>query len=171
MPFTTTVTGVDQVITRMRGRIQVLQDLQPSLVVGAQEFGAIEERHFSSEGDGKWAPLTAGTREYKGQESVDGSTLVRSGALRGQLTKPLVLEMSSTSIRLGTNLPYAKFHQKGFRQVWGFTRSRDGHLVLRRRARDSYTPARKPVDLSAEDRRMISYRVALDVRRRLRGVG
>lgn len=164
MSFEIEVRNVENVRIRFRRIQATLEDLLPSLEVGMREFGAVEEEIFDSADRGKWQPVSPGTAEYKGSSEV----LVRTSRLKGSLTSPQVFSLSPTQIRFGTSVPYAKFHERGFKQVWKFARDyRSGGLRLVRRDPPVQQVARKPVDLTAGDRARIRAAMRNDLLGRL----
>lgn len=164
MAFEIEVRNVENVRIRFRRVQATLEDLLPSLEVGMREFGAIEGEIFDSADRGKWAPVSPGTAEYKGSSEV----LVRTTRLKSSLTAPQVFALSPTQIRFGTSVPYAKYHQRGFTQVWKFARDyRTGGLRLVRRAPPVDQVARPPVDLTAGDRLRIREALRRDLLGRL----
>ncbi len=164
--FTVVVSGLQQVEQDLQRKIDVLQDLAPALMQGAQEVGRVEEELFQSGDRGQWAPITVNTQAYKAQIGSIQKPLQRTGAIHADLTTPRVLRSGPSSITVGTDWPYAAIQQSGFVQRWRIDR-RGGALRLLRRTTPGYNAPRKLVDLTSSDRARIVAVVLLDLRRRL----
>lgn len=80
-------------------------------------------KQFDSQGShltgAKWAPLSPGYRTWKAAHFPGQPILVASGRLRRSLTsRPLgIEEYSLNQIKLGTDVPYAAYHQRGTRHM------------------------------------------------------
>jgi phage gpG-like protein len=83
----------------------------------AAVFYISESARFSSGGFGAWPPLSAGYASWKAKHYPGQPILVRSGALRESLTSRsgagAIYEESPLELNLGTNIPYAQYHQTG----------------------------------------------------------
>lgn len=99
-------------------------------------FSASEQRVFDRAGPG-WPPLATSTRRRKREQGLDPAILRATDALYRSLTTPNDSEGIQTaapdSFRLGTSVPYARFHDAGIG-----------------------TPRRKLIDLSPADRKQIT---------------
>jgi phage gpG-like protein len=80
----------------------------------AREMERNEQVYFRSRGAGKWAPLSIETEAYKAAEGQGSVPLVASGRLRDSLTRARV---TPHSVSIGTEVPYARFHQYGTRRM------------------------------------------------------
>lgn len=102
-------------IDRWTGR---LQNMHPAFEAIA-DFQAQEwQKQFATQGahmSGRWAPLSAPYAAWKAVHFPGRPILVRTGRLRQSLThRPFgVEEFSKNQVRLGTNVPYAMYHQRG----------------------------------------------------------
>lgn len=80
-------------------------------------FRKAEEARFASSGRGTWRALKTATRERKARAGLDPRTLRASNALYRSLTAPRardqVDERRPDSLRFGTSVPYAGFHDAG----------------------------------------------------------
>lgn len=65
----------------------------------------------------RWAPLSPAYREWKAIRYPGQPILVRTGRLRRSLTsRPFgIEEFRKGSVRLGTDVPYGAYHQRGTR--------------------------------------------------------
>lgn len=105
------------------------------------DFERISLDRFANQGPG-WAPLSDTTREIKarrGYGSDSTQPLLATGALMYSLagtTGHTVREITPDSLLMGTDVPYAQFHQDGPREIQVFGR---GKATL---------PARPVVDIS-----------------------
>lgn len=96
-----------------------IKDLTSPFEEIAKDFNEGEVKQFQSAGSygaGGWAPLLPGTVERKARGGYSMDILVRSGALRDAMAGRgigAVKEIRPLSMRVGTNLNYARFHQKG----------------------------------------------------------
>jgi len=162
--------GLENLRIRMRSRIQTLENLEPSLLAGAKELGAIEAELFATHDRGHWAAETLGTRAYKGYRGQNAMQMVASGALLSSLTNPQIMAQGPKLIRVGTKVPYAKYQQYGFTQKWYIRRMSGGVLMHRKRQEPIGQAARKVIDLSLDDRHKIQLAAALDLKARLHAV-
>lgn len=162
--------GLENLRIRMRSRVATLENLEPSLLAGAAEFGAIESALFASHDRGAWAGETLGTRAYKGYKGYSALQMVATGALLHSLSIPKIFNQGPKLVRVGTDIPYAKYQQTGFLQRWYIRRMSGGVLMHRKRQEAVMQAARKVVDLSLDDRHKIQLAAALDLRARLHSV-
>lgn len=107
---------------RTRARLQAMRARAGNLIPAWEAFATWWSRenreHWRSRGtrwDSGWAPLAPYTLWDKARRGYPPDTLVRTGALRRDLTvRPLALEsFSQKSMAVGTRRRYAKFHQRG----------------------------------------------------------
>jgi phage gpG-like protein len=104
------------------GRLQArLGDFSPSMGMIAEDFRQMAAEQFASAGAAggtPWAPLAASTLRRK---RGGGGILEGSGALELSLTDPGSPDhqeaIDNLSLAIGTDLPYAMFHQTG--AGWG----------------------------------------------------
>lgn len=124
-------TVLDRELLRFTER---LGDLTPAFEAIADDFLAIEERQFASEGGGNWRPLAASTLERKARLGLDHRILHATHRLRNSLTQKgnaeAIRRITADEALLGTSVPYAFFHQQG-----------------------AGVPRRRPVELSEADKR------------------
>jgi phage virion morphogenesis protein len=126
--------------------ISILSDLVPYLE-------RVHREHFDNQSapDGTpWEPLSPYTVAKKGFDQV----LRESGRLRGSLTRRgagAVRRVKQRELVYGTRVPYASFHQSGFRNARTNTR----------------VPARPMVGVGPEHVRAIAERVADSIIRQL----
>lgn len=121
--FRIDVAGV-QVVSRdlARARHRV-GDLRPALNALAAILVEENRANFSSEGAasvyGRWDPLSPNYRRWKEKHYPGKPILVRTGALEASLTSlPMgVQTATSTTISLGTDIEYARYHQTGTRNM------------------------------------------------------
>jgi hypothetical protein len=106
----------------VRARLQAMRERSGNLVPAWEAFATWWSRenreHWQTRGarwDTTWAPLSPYTLREKARLGYPLDPLVRTGALRRDLTlRPLALEsFSQRSMALGTRREYAKFHQRG----------------------------------------------------------
>jgi len=94
-----------------------LKDLRPAFARIADELAEATRIHFATEGgpEGHWAPLSPKYRLWKEKRYPGQPILVRTGALRTDLTqRPFGVErITASSMDVGTEIPYAAFHQHG----------------------------------------------------------
>ena len=85
----------------------------------ATEFRKIEKEQFAGEGigpSGKWKPLSAVYAKRKIKKYGNQPILQASGRLAKSLTGTTadsVLEKTAQELTIGTNVPYAGYHQRG----------------------------------------------------------
>ena len=118
-----------------------IKDLRPAFQRIADQLAEAMRQHFATEGGfgaasrwsgGHWAPLSPKYRLWKEKRYPGQPILVLTGALRRDLTsRPFGVERIGTqSMEVGTDIPYATYHQHGTPKM----------------------PMRKPMDLTAEVR-------------------
>jgi phage gpG-like protein len=113
------VAGIDVMARQLARYIDRVDDLRPALHRIARNLAAHNAENFDTEGVtgvyGRWAPLSPKYRAWKEKHYPGKPILVRTGALRRELTgSPLGIEdVTTRSIRMGTNVPYARYHQTG----------------------------------------------------------
>jgi phage gpG-like protein len=73
------------------------------------------ERRYSTRGNGRWAPLAASTQARKARAGQDSRILRATGALHNSLVHPQMNAESGTELRFGTDVPYARFADRGTR--------------------------------------------------------
>lgn len=95
-------------------------DISPAAAEIEGQLTVYNRRNFASEGAESafgrtWPPLSPRYRKWKQKHYPGQPILVRTGALRKSLTEtPMgVHEVTRTTIRLGSGLPYARYHQTG----------------------------------------------------------
>lgn len=78
-------------------------------------------KQFESEGHGeygKWAPLTPRYARWKAKHYPGKKILERTGAMKGDLLSPENRGVQTPrTLTYGTNILYAKFHQKGTKHM------------------------------------------------------
>lgn len=115
------------------------EDMTPAFEAISDDFRVIERRQFDSEGayaSGGWAPLKPSTVARRGGRA---HPILRTpgdagGRLRRSLTtkgaRDAVRDITADSMTVGTRVPYAKYHQRGTKNM----------------------AQRRPVELTAADR-------------------
>jgi len=112
---------IDRELLRMRNAVV---DARPAFEKIALMISQFTVKHFASEGgggaggrwsSGHWAPLSPPYRAWKAEHFPGQPILVRTGALRRDLTNsPMgVQTITSDTMTVGTDIPYAAFHQQG----------------------------------------------------------
>lgn len=100
-----------------------VKDLSDAFREIAKDFHESEERQFDTEGGygaGGWAPLAPSTIESKARRGFPDRILVRTGQLRDSLMGrgPRAVEVvRPLELRVGTELDYARYHQRGTRRM------------------------------------------------------
>ena len=122
MAITVTVSakGARGFVTRIDRWTINLKTMNPAYEAIANYQAAEWRKQFATEGSHfgtSWAPLSPGYRKWKAAHFPGQPILVRTGRLRASLTqRPLgIEEVTSKGIRLGTDVPYGQFHQRGTR--------------------------------------------------------
>lgn len=96
-----------------------LADATPAFEAMAEyQVGTVNARQFAEQGSaetGKWAPLSPPYARFKARVRPGRPILVFDGDLRKEMTVPGkgVYEIHRRGMTVGTDLPYAKYHQKG----------------------------------------------------------
>ncbi len=130
------VAGEEQVSRSFSKFAEDIQDAREPFTEIAQDFKEIEQRQFDSEGaagSGGWAPLSPNYAVWKARWHPGARLLVLSGLMKESLATGnswTIEEIEPLSLRLGTRLPFAIWHQTGTTKM----------------------PARKPIQLSETDK-------------------
>lgn len=130
-------TQIDRELLRFdqRGR-----DMRPALTAIADEFLALENRQFASQGlyaSGGWAPLRSATIARKARLGLDPRILHATLRLRRSLTQrggtDAIRKITADELQVGSKVAYGVHHQHG--------------------APRASLPRRRPVELRESDRR------------------
>lgn len=99
-----------------------LADNRPALAEIADDFREMISEQFATEGRAggtPWAPLAL--RTLRRRRGAGSTILYSTGALERSFLDPLaagrVEELEEQSLTLGSNLPYARYHQTGTRRM------------------------------------------------------
>ncbi len=116
--FQINILGEMQVSRMLDGVSLRAQDMRPVWAVIAGDWGRIMARQFETEGGlGRpWAALSPMYAAWKATHFPGAKILVRTGKLRESLTGrtgDTVDERDRDSLKLGTSVPYAGYHQTG----------------------------------------------------------
>ncbi len=93
--------------------------MRPAFREIAESFKGIMRKQFATEGSygsGGWAPLSPTYEEWKSLNFPGKKILEATGLLKDSLTGEndyFVEEMTKDSLLLGTQIDYAKYHQRG----------------------------------------------------------
>lgn len=122
MTLDVSVGGIDDVRRRLQGMRERSQNLIPAWQAFVTWWARENRAHWRDEGTRwgrQWAPLAPYTLAEKARKGYPLDTLVRTGALRRDMTvRPLGFEtFSQQSLSAGTRLRYARFHQRGTRNM------------------------------------------------------
>lgn len=97
-----------------------LEDATPAFEAMAEyQVGTVNARQFAEQGTaetgGKWAPLSPPYARFKARVRPGRPILVFDGDLKREMTVPGkgVYEITRRGMTVGTDLPYAKYHQRG----------------------------------------------------------
>ncbi len=98
-----------------------VKDMSPLWGLLATDFFTVNEREqFATQGaygSGRWEPLSEPYRSWKAQKFPGAGILVRTGALKASLTRQgapgNVLRITPEYVEMGTDIPYAGYHQHG----------------------------------------------------------
>jgi phage gpG-like protein len=114
---TVSVEGEDELARAFGLMSGAVNDWRPYWPDIAAVFYISESARFSSGGFGTWPPLSSGYAAFKAKHYPGQPILVRTGLLRESLTSRTgagaIYEESALELTLGTNVPYAKYHQTG----------------------------------------------------------
>jgi len=87
----------------------------------ADRFTDLQSRNFDSQGatmSGGWSPLSPNYAKWKATHHPGKKILDRGGDLRESLAGKLgIRELTRTSMTVGTQIPYAHYHQYGTRHM------------------------------------------------------
>lgn len=116
------LSGIDDIRRRLQGMRARSQNLIPAWQAFATWWSRENRDHWRSRGTRwgtPWKPLAASTLAEKARAGYPLAPLVRTGALRRDMTlRPLGFEsFSQQGLALGTRVPYARFHQRGTKHM------------------------------------------------------
>lgn len=117
--FELTVSGDTQLMRGLSRFSEGIKDLTPAFREIVKDFKEIERKQFDSSGSygsGGWAPLSPRYAAWKDANYPGRGVLVRSGLMMESLTSTnpwTIEEIKPLSLRVGTSIPYARYHQKG----------------------------------------------------------
>lgn len=112
----------DQAFERIWNNIRhIPDDFREPFEQMAEAFWKQEAQTFALEGQvekfERWKPLSPRYKEWKEKHYPGQPILVRSGAMRDSLTNPhadgAIYEVYPQQMTLGTEIPYAIYHQTG----------------------------------------------------------
>ena len=109
-----TISGLDEAIARLDEIGQRARDLRPVLAVAAEDLKTLVDDSFeqSRAPDGSpWAPLASSTVARRRQGS--SKPLIDTGRLRNSINA----SSGPSSLKVGTNVPYAAYHQFGTEDI------------------------------------------------------
>jgi phage gpG-like protein len=111
--------GAEPFMSRLHKWEENLGDATPAFEAMAQyQVKTVNARQFKEEGTvetGKWAPLSKDYGRWKARVRPGRKLLVFDGDLKRSMTVPGkgIYIVRSTSMTVGTSVPYAIYHQKG----------------------------------------------------------
>lgn len=110
---------LDRQLARYLNRVV---EAEPAFQAMADYVGKELLKNFISQGryaSGGWAPLSPKYAKWKAKRYPGAPILVRTGQLRRDLTRrPFGVERITDSVmEIGTDLPYAEYHQTGGRHL------------------------------------------------------
>ena len=131
-PIEITVEGDDVAAAHLEQMGSRAADVRPAQAMLDPIFADDSRKRFDEQGPG-WARLSDAAQDQKAAAGLDPRILRATGALYDSLVRASSGPPSGSrdSLALGTDVPYARFHQHG----------------------TQYMPERKPVDLSTTARR------------------
>lgn len=93
-------------------RLKAAEDPRPALGAAGLAFEALAKRAFRepSARPSPWAPLAPATIKAKAQARKSTAVLIRDALL---VRSPRVTELSRSGVTIGTDRPYAQYHQLG----------------------------------------------------------
>lgn len=111
------VDGVNEAIANLLALTARAQMFAPVLIKAKEELHLANSANFTSNGllVGGWSPLDPEYAAWKMTRFPGAPPLVRTGRLFASLAgaNASSLRMTNTSLSVGTNVEYAKFHQYG----------------------------------------------------------
>ncbi len=107
--FKITQQGFDKITVDLGKISERSSDLSPALKQGRLVMLASVNKNFAQSGRPAWAPLRPATLKQKKRLGYSSAPLIRNG----QLKRSIAGKVTRNSLRIGTAVPYAKFHQLG----------------------------------------------------------
>ena len=112
---------VSRSFSRFSNEVKDLTDAFREIVKDFREI--VEKKQFESEGSygsGGWKPLALSTLLQKRRKGYPDAILEASGRMKRSLTGntgDTIEEVKRLSVRMGTSVSYARYHQKGTRYM------------------------------------------------------
>lgn len=116
------VEGIGELKRRFQAMRERTDDLSPAWEEFLTWWAWTNVEQFASKGRRwrtPWRPLAPSTVRNKRREGFLADPLVRTTRLRGELAgRPLGVEhIEASAVDAGTDIPYARFHQRGTRRM------------------------------------------------------
>lgn len=113
------VAGINVVNRSLLRVARNAQNPKPAFAHIADLFALSTLRTFQTRNQGRWAALSPRYAEWKAVHYPGRPLMVRTGALMQDLTsQPFGIDSrTSTTLTMGTDLPYAAFHMTGTRRM------------------------------------------------------
>ena len=107
-------TGIADVKVRLGKAIDRMADLTPAMKrASILMMGSINQNFQQSGRPMPWAPLAYSTIKEKMRKGYSPKPLIRTGLLRASMAQ----NISTKGFRIGTAVPYAKYHQLGTKNI------------------------------------------------------
>jgi phage gpG-like protein len=117
LQITLGITGDEELAAAFQAMSSRVQDWRPYWPTIAAVFYESTRQRFASDGFGTWPRLSDGYSKWKIKNFPGEGILSATGNLRRSLTDRFgpnaVYEEEPQSLLLGTNIPYATYHQYG----------------------------------------------------------
>lgn len=120
----------------LAAKIRAAQDARPAMQAAGLVIESFAKRAFREPSlrPAPWAALSAATIREKARRRKSSAVLIRDAVL---VRSPRIVGVTSSSVTVGTDRPYARFHQfgKGRRYRPFFPVDRNGNLTALARTR------------------------------------
>lgn len=106
----------DTLTPDLRKKLKAVSNRQPALRAGGEVLVQMAKRSFDEPAlrAAPWAPLKPSTIKQKARAGKSSGLLKSSGTLWRSLR---VIGVDATSVRIGSDRPYAAYHQLGTRHI------------------------------------------------------
>ena len=116
------VRGIQSYIKRLQGVSDQLDSSEefyrgPAVRIMKRAFSDIFRGEGSTRLTPRWKPLAPSTRARRARRGGRGKILWDTGRLRASYVTNPTVQVSKEGLRMGSNLPYARFHEQGTRYI------------------------------------------------------
>ena len=103
-------TGMADVTVKLKKAVDKMSDLTPAMKrASALMLGSVNQNFQQSGRPAPWRPLSPAYLKRKVAQGYSAKPLIKTGLLRASIAQ----KVSTKGFRVGTSVPYARYHQLG----------------------------------------------------------